>query len=219
MDWDSTPRRIGSMREISSAPSHADQEAEAERVLTGSELVLIWRATEGPPEITYPEGPYVRLLVLLGQRRSELARATWDEFDLDKGLWTRGGERMKSDNPHVVPLPKAAIEILRALPRFGGNVVFSASYGARPLNDFGSVKVRLDNRIAALNGGQPISTLGVAPHVAELCIAHKQRGIAAVYDVHRYERERRDAMERWAAYLLAIVEPPPANVVRLRSSP
>ena len=199
-------------------------------MLTDGELVLIWRATEGSPEITYPDGPYVRLLLLLGQRRSELARATWDEFDLDKGLWTFGGERMKTDNPHVVPLPKTAVEILRALPRFGNGFVFSASYGARPLNDFGSVKDRLDTRIAALNGGQPIaawtfhdgrrtfrtglSTLGVAPHVAELCIAHKQRGIAAVYDVHRYERERRHAMERWAAHLLSIVEPPP----RKRSS-
>jgi hypothetical protein len=35
--------------------------------------------------------------------------------------------------------------------------------------------------------------------------------------VHRYERERRDAMERWAAHLLSIVEPPSPNVVPLRS--
>jgi integrase len=206
-----------------------------QRVLTDSELALIWRATEGPPEVTYPEGPFVRLLLLLGPRRSELARATWGEFDLDnKGVWTLGGERMKSDNPHVVPLPRVAVEILHALPRFGSNIIFSASYGARPLNDFGTVKVRLDSRIAVLNGGSPIaawtfhdcrrtfrtglSTLDVAPHVAELCIAHKQRGIAAVYDVHRYERERRDAMERWAQHLLSIVEPPPANVVSLRSA-
>ena len=196
-----------------------------QRVLTDSELILLWRATEGSPEATYPEGPFVRLLLLLGPRLNELARATWGEFDLDKGLWTLAAGRMKSDNPHVVPLPKAAIEILSALPRFGSSVVFSASYGARPLNDFGSVKVRLDNRIAALNGGKPIapwvfhdarrtfrtalSTLGIPPHIAELCIAHKQRGIAAVYDVHRYERERRDAMEAWAAHLMAIVNPPP----------
>jgi hypothetical protein len=34
--------------------------------------------------------------------------------------------------------------------------------------------------------------------------------------VHRYQSEKRDALEHWAAKLRSIVAPPPANVTRLR---
>ena len=52
-----------------------------------------------------------------------------------------------------------------------------------------------------------LATIGVPPHIAEICIGHKQRGIVAVYDQHRYEREKRVALERWYARLISIVEP------------
>ena len=51
------------------------------------------------------------------------------------------------------------------------------------------------------------------PTVAELVIGHRQRGIHAVYDLHRFDQEKRDALLRWERRLLGIVEPPPpANV-------
>jgi hypothetical protein len=48
-----------------------------------------------------------------------------------------------------------------------------------------------------------------------LMIGHRQQGIAAVYDLHRYEAEQRHGYELWCARLRDIVEPPPQNVVRL----
>jgi integrase len=83
-----------------------------QRVLSDDELVLIWRATADWPLY----GPYVRLLLLLGVRPNELARAIWDEIDLEKALWVIPPERMKSDEGLSVPLPPAALEILCALP-------------------------------------------------------------------------------------------------------
>ena len=42
-------------------------------------------------------------------------------------------------------------------------------------------------------------------------------GIASVYNLHEYEIERREAMERWASYVMAVVDgKPPQNVVSLR---
>jgi integrase len=142
---------------------------------------------------------------------------------------------MKNADPHMVPLSPAAIEILNKLPRVEeSQTLFVARRGASPIGDVGRVKERLDQQITALNAGQSIahwslhdcrrtlrtglSSLGVATHIAELCLGHKQRGIVAVYDVHRYERERRDAVERWSAHLASIVGPTPDNVVRLRTS-
>jgi integrase len=130
-----------------------------------------------------------------------------------------------------VPLPLRAVEILRALPRFVSGHVFTAR-GTRPLNDFGAVKTRIDRCIAKLNGDQPIepwtfhdcrrvfrtglSTLGIPPHVAELCLAHRQPGLARTYDLHRFDAEKRHALNAWAAYLLSIVEPQPSKVRPLR---
>jgi integrase len=197
-----------------------------QRLLSDPELVLIWRATA---RLRYPDDPFIRLLLLLGVRRSELGRARWGEFDLAQASWTVPSTRMKGDEAHVVPLPPVAVEILRALPRFASDYVFAAR-GTLPLNDYGTIKMRLDQRIAAFNGAplEPwtlhdvrrtfrtgLSTLRIAPHVAELCLAHAQPGLARTYDLHRFEPEKRHALETWAAHLMRIVEPMPAVVVAL----
>lgn len=199
-----------------------------QRLLSERELRLIWRAAAQTP---YPDGPFVQLLALLGTRRSELSQATWSEIDLDRALWVIGPARMKADEGHTVPLPPRAVEILRPLPHFTSGYVFAAR-GTRPLNDFAAIKQRLDRRITELNGGQAVegwsfhdcrrtfrtglSTLGIAAGVAELCIAHRQPGLARTYDLHRFDAEKRHAFNAWAAHLLRIVEPPPDRVVPLR---
>jgi integrase len=203
-----------------------------QRVLSDSEIALIWRATEGQEASYY--GPYVRLLLLLGVRRTELGRATWLEFDeFDAGRWIIPPGRTKSEEPHAVPLPPAAVDILRTLlerpplPR-GRNYVIG---GASPIH-YSRAKAQLDARIKALNGGKAIarwtlhdlrrtfrtglSRLQTAPHIAELCIAHSQPGLHKVYDQHKFDVEKRHAFEAWAAHVLRIVGPPSEGVVPLR---
>jgi len=66
-----------------------------------------------------------------------------------------------------------------------------------------------------------LAALGVAENVCEMALGHDKRGLARIYNQHRYENEIRDALERWAARLREIVEPTsaaPDNVVRLRSA-
>jgi len=186
------------------------------RVLDVREIALVWRAAEG--------APFARLLLLLGVRRSELGDATWPEFDLDGALWTVPAGRMKGNEPHTIPLPATAVEILRALPRSGDRVFGAIHYS--------TVKKVLDARIKALNGGKALprwtwhdclrtfrtglSTIGIRPDIAELCIAHRQKGLARVYDQHRFDREKRDAFALWERHLLGIVAPPADNVRPLR---
>ncbi len=205
-----------------------------QRVLTDAEIRLIWQATEGPAARTYPYGMFVRLLLVLGCRRGELAGAVWDEIDFDKAVWMLSGERTKNSEPHVIPLPALAIDLIQAIPKSQtpGPFLFSNSFGEKPLVDFAWVKGFVDRRIVELAppGIAPwtmhdlrrtmrtgLATLGVPPHIAELCLGHKQRGIAAVYDQHRYEREKRDALEQWTTRLTLIVNPSETkNVVLLK---
>jgi integrase len=189
------------------------------RLLTPDELRLIWRAAKDSPS---PESEYVRLLLLLGVRRNELAEAIWPEFTLATATWIIPAPRMKGGAPHLVALAPVAAEILQGLPRLASSA-FLFTHGDGPIRDFARIKARLDDRVIALNGGEPIprwtfhdarrafrtglSMLNVMPHVSELCLAHRQRGVAKIYDLHRYEPEKREAFTQWATWLLSVVEP------------
>jgi len=198
------------------------------RVLTEVELRALW-ATTAP--MTYPYHPLFRLLLLTGQRKSEVAEARWREFDLEKRLWTIPAARMKMDVAHVVPLTDGAIEILEALPKFKkGDHLFSTSFGAAPVDGFGKAKERLDRAMAAELGGPPehfvihdirrtmrtgLSALPIPDVVRERVVAHATAGMHAVYDQYSYADEKRHALELWEARLLSIVGD---NVVPMRSA-
>ena len=63
-----------------------------------------------------------------------------------------------------------------------------------------------------------LSALGVSQDVAELAIGHGRSGLARIYDQYTFERELRDALQRWGNKLRDLTEPPPPNVVKLPST-
>ena len=82
----------------------------------------------------YPGQPVTRaalqLMAVLFQRPGELRQAHWSEFDLDAGTWTIPAARMKMRKPHIVPLPRQAIEIIRGLiPLTGAGKLLLPGYG------------------------------------------------------------------------------------------
>ncbi len=69
----------------------------------------------------YPGSEVTRSLVwfvaLTACRTGEARAATWDEFDLEGGVWQIPAPRMKARRAHEVPLSKQAVAVLRGLPR------------------------------------------------------------------------------------------------------
>ena len=63
-----------------------------DRVLDDKELRALWRAAG---EVGYPFGPVVRMLMLTGARRTEVAHARWSEFDRKAKLWTIPQQRRR----------------------------------------------------------------------------------------------------------------------------
>ena len=86
--------------------------AKRERVLGDDELAEIWRAAGQTPA---PYGTIVRLLILTGQRRGEVAGMRWNEISEDLATWSMPGNRTKNGVAHVVPLSPAARNMLRCL--------------------------------------------------------------------------------------------------------
>jgi integrase len=204
-----------------------------QRILADGELRALWQVTGA--DFGYPFGPFVRMLLITGQRLREVAKMQWPEIDLEKELWTIPSERMKGGVAHEVPLSEAASELLGSLPRFSGkgtgSFVFTTTSGSRPVSGFSKVKDRIDaimatNVGAALPGWRfhdlrrtmrtHLGGLPIPSDVAEMVIAHRQAGMRAVYDLHGYRDEKRRALELWAGRLMLIVEPRPGgNVVSL----
>ncbi|MBT4671283.1 MAG: tyrosine-type recombinase/integrase [Rhodospirillaceae bacterium] len=79
--------------------------------------------------------------ILTAARSGEVRGATWDEIDLNKKLWVIPAERMKMGRKHEVPLPDAAISILRALPRTDSLYIFPGAKVSAPMSDMTLSKV------------------------------------------------------------------------------
>lgn len=88
----------------------------------------------------------LELLVLTGTRSQEVRLARWDEFDIEKRLWTIPADHMKRGKAHIVPLSDAALAVLskaNALRLIDTDVVFPGATG-NPMSDMTLLKVLRD---------------------------------------------------------------------------
>jgi integrase len=219
-------------------------EKDRDRVLTDDELRWLWKATE---RLGYPFGPFVRLLLLTGQRRDEVAKARYREFP-HQAIWQIPKERTKNGFAHDVPLSTAAQEVVAALPRVAGRpgYLFTTS-GETAISGYSNAKERLDKFMlavareeAAERGLDPdeieipewrlhdlrrtmasgMARLGHAPHVVEAVLNHTGgtiSGVAAVYNRYTYADEKCRALEVWGRFVVDLVQGSAPNVVRLRT--
>ena len=72
------------------------------------------------------EAIVLEIAMRLGMRLSEITLANWEEIDLESGIWTIADKRMKQGKFFRVPLPQAAITLLRRLKdrELAGHFVF-----------------------------------------------------------------------------------------------
>jgi integrase len=195
-------------------------EQKRRRVLSRDEIKSLWEGLGALPD---PGRSFVRILLLTGCRREEARAMRWSELDVGGSLWTIPAERTKSGRLHEVPLTATCLEILERLPRLGA-FVFTID-GKRAMAGMSGLKERVD-RASGVNRWRfhdlrrtlrsGIAGLGVIYEVAERVIGHAMPSLDQTYNLHPYLAEKRDALERWANHVLAIVEGRQAKVVTLR---
>lgn len=211
-----------------------------QRVFTDDELRAFWDATGRMP---YPWRQLLRMILLTGCRKTEVAGARWAEVNLDRRVFTVPPERFKSEVSHLVPLTDDLLAIIAELPRFKhGDHLFTFTYGRTPALVLHAAKLKLDALMlrylkeqARMRGDDPaqvklvqwgahdlrrtmrtrLAGLEVNDTVAELIIGHAKRGLARIYNQHGYEKQMRRALELWHAELRQIVSPKP-KLVRQR---
>lgn len=152
----------------------------------------------------------LEFLVLTAARSGEVRGATWDEIDLDKGVWIVPSERMKGKRAHTVPLSGPAADLLRNLPRYAGisALVFPGAAG-RPLSDMSLTAVmRRMGLDATVHGFRSTFKDWAAERtsfpneVSEMCLAHAIGSkVEAAYRRGVLLEKRREMVSEWAAFV------------------
>jgi integrase len=146
--------------------------------------------------------------ILTAARSGEVRGATWDEFDLDNGLWTVPAERMKAGKEHRVPLTDGAVQLLKSLPRLQEtDLVFPSSTGTK-LSDMSLTAVlRRMNVDATVHGFRSTFRDWTAERTAypneviEKCLAHAIGDkVEAAYRRGDLLQRRRRLMADWQAF-------------------
>lgn len=194
------------------------------RALTPAELKALWIGLDEQP--TTPELRSIyRLLMLLGQRKSEVAGMRISELDLEAEtpVWTIPKERTKNKVAHRVPLPPMSLAIIKdALMMLAkGDYVFPSPMTGRPYSQVavGDVSRRIrgedglgdDVRVHDLRRtvGTQMASLKISSEDRARVFNHlrgaKTSVTTKVYDVYAYDDEKLAALATWEKRLKAIV--------------
>ncbi len=159
----------------------------------------------------------LQLLSMVACRPTELREATWDEFNLEKALWTIPSKRMKKRIEHTIPLPTQALILLNELKSYSGNSAYlfkSRSDSNRPVSN------NTFNKALKSMGYQGKQTPHGFRHIfstelreqgfdrdhVEAALAHKVGGVEGVYNKAIYVEPRKAMLQRWADYLDGLVD-------------
>lgn len=160
--------------------------------------------------------------ILTAARSGEVRGATWSEIDMQAGVWTIPGSRMKAGKEHRVPLSDAALAVLAALPEGEpDDIVFKAQKGGKLSDMTVSAVLRRMGVPAVPHGFRSTfrdwcgERTNYPREVAEAALAHAIGDkVEAAYRRGDAFEKRRVMMQAWADFLARVEQP--AQVVELR---
>ena len=217
-----------------------------DRVLTDAEVRTFWVGLDRAP-IGLPMQILLRLVLLTGQRRTEVAGMRRGELDLDAGLWTLPGNRVvkgklahgrtKNGREHVVPLAGRAITLVREAIALAGESEFvfpSPRDQARAGHIHGEAVSKAMRRlrgtvleaddITAHDLRRTLRTfLGehdVPDEVADRVLNHTRPGVGNQHYNHaRMQPQVRNALEMWATHVDRLVAASTSGEVERAAAP
>lgn len=206
------------------------KEKRRKRVLSVDEIRVFWSACEA---IGYPFGDCFQLLLVTGQRRSEVAAITRSSIDRKAKLWTQVDN--KADRTHLLPLSDFALNLFELLPEFAGTDLIFTTNGETPIQGQSKAKRQLDEKIQKLISEQGIKgvfaehwqlhdlrrtftthlrSIGIGQDVCSSLLNHAVKGVTAEhYDHYDMLPEKVRAMDAWASFLETIINGKQDNVI------
>jgi len=192
------------------------KEKSRERFLSDQEIMWFWQVTGEELE---PFGYMARLLLLTGQRLSEVSRMSESELQ-GRDHWHLSSDRTKNGTQHDVFLSDAAQEIVWRDNRVAGAYLFSTT-GYSPVQSYDKPVKRFRSRMNELAGADlphwsfhdlrrtcetGMAMLGVAQPIIDRCTNHLTgRGMSRIYNQYQYRNEKTEAWQRWADHVNGLV--------------
>ena len=197
--------------ENSPAPPMKLRTTSRTRVLTDAELKAAWDRAE---EVGYPYGAIIKLLILTGQRRGEIAglRRSW----IADGWITYPQGFTKNKREHRVPLGRLAQAIIDGVPGDYDLLFPARGKEASPFSGWSKSKTHFDKPLGFSDYtihdlrrtySSQLAALGTPIHVTEKLLNHISgtlSGVAGVYNRYSYAAEMRIAMEGFEAHILKL---------------
>lgn len=157
----------------------------------------------------------LQLLPMLFCRPGELRAAEWSEINFDEGIWEIPANRMKMKVPHIVPLSKQAIEIIRSLQQLTGHSKYLFPCHRSPQRcmsdnalNAGLRRLGFTKEEATAHGFRASArtildeVLKVRPDYIEHQLSHTVRdALGTAYNRTSHLEERKKMMQMWADYL------------------
>jgi len=183
-----------------------------ERTLNDAEIRAIWGATNTGDDYSR----IVRICLLTGCRREEIAGLQWGEVMADR--IAIGADRMKGKLPHEIPLAPMIQANLPSRPENADGCIFGRRKTG--FSGFSDSKERLDSKLEQSGFTMPpwrlhdlrrtfstrLHDAGIDPIVIEALLAHKQQGVAAVYNRASFREAKVMALARWHAVIKELIE-------------
>ncbi|MFI3119658.1 MAG: tyrosine-type recombinase/integrase [Methylococcaceae bacterium] len=207
------------------------KESSRDRYLTQGELVLLFEAMRASKKFSHHHYLCLKLLLLLGCRKDELLSAKISAFDLEASTWKIPVES-KSERAMIVPLAPPALAIIKELmtdrnylipamgirksksPHVDASYLNKPTKGLIPMMGNDVENFTLHDLRATMK--THMRAMGVDVFVSERCLNHAIPGIEGVYDRGDYFKERKAAMELWAAFVESCESGKDWNVTPIR---
>jgi integrase len=184
------------------------------RVLSENEIAKVFPAAS---ELGHPFGNIIKLCLLTGQRRGEIALLKWEYINTKDRQITLPAMIVKNNREHSFPYGDRVAEVLAEIPQQDEYLFPTGkSYGSI-FNGWGKQKTKLD-KLAPLPHWTPhdlrrtfatqMASLAIPPHVVERLINHASgtiSGVAAIYNRYSYLPEMRAAIASYDAHLRTIL--------------
>lgn len=198
--------------ETSPVPRLTFQSEARTRVLSDIELRAVWERAEA---VGYPYGTIIQLLILTGQRRSEIGglRRSW----IDENSITFPAGFTKNKREHRIPIGPLTKSIMDGIDT-DTDFIFPSRYDdSRTFNGWSKCKRQFDQLLQIApytlhdlrrTYSSNLAKLAVPIHVTERLLNHVSgtiSGVAAVYNRHSYWEEMNAAIEQNEEWLRVLV--------------
>lgn len=196
-----------------------------DRLLSSSEVRAVWLASNSLSPVWRD---FYRLTLITGQRRDEVSGMSWDEIDLDGGLWTLPKERSKNGRAHLVHLSPLAVSILKeGTPEDRRKGLVFTTTGETSISGFSKAKRQLDEAMKLELSKEDkqfvpfrvhdfrrtlashLAELGVSTDVADRILNYvsgSMSGVKGVYQRYEFIAERKEALLTWSEKINSLTD-------------